>query len=148
MPPAAVRAVYYDGFSPALSAVFANGGWGWHLDAGIGALRLILSGVFDELPNLQIVLGHWGEMVSFYLERANNLTEFMAQRGLKKSLAEYFRQHFYVTGSGVNITAYLLRAVEVLCADRVMFSTDYPYAYDCADTGREFLAQALLSFDD
>ena len=148
LPPAAVRAVYYDGFGPELSGAFAGGGWGWHLDAGIGALRLILSGVFDELPTLQIVLGHWGEMVTFYLERANVLTAFMARRGLKKSLAEYFRQHFYVTGSGINTTAYLLRAVEVLGADRVMFSTDYPYAYESEDTGREFLAQAPLSFDD
>lgn len=146
VPPAAVRAVYYDGFGPELSAAFAGGGWGWHLDAGIGALRLILSGVFDELPDLQIVLGHWGEMVTFYLERADVMTP--VAKHLKKSVAEYFRQHFYVTGSGINTTAYLLRAVEVLGADRVMFSTDYPYRYDSEDTGREFLAQAPLSFDD
>ena len=146
LPPRAVRAAYYDGFDPLLSANFAAGGWGWHLDAGIGALRLILSGVFDELPNLQIVLGHWGEMVPFYLERANVLTPLA--KHLKKSVAEYFRQNFYVTGSGINTTAYLLRAVEVMGADRVMFSTDYPYVYDPEDTSREFLAQAPLSFDD
>ena len=146
VPPAAVRAVYYDGFGPELSGAFAGGGWGWHLDAGIGALRLILSGVFEELPNLQIVLGHWGEMVPFYLERADVMTP--VAKHLKKSVAEYFRQHFYVTGSGINTTAYLQRAVEVMGADRVMFSTDYPYRYESEDTGREFLAQAPLSFDD
>ena len=148
VPPAAVRAVYYDGFGPELSSAFSGGGWGWHLDAGIGALRLILSGVFDELPTLQIVLGHWGEMVTFYLERANNLTPFMAQKGLKKSLAEYFRQNFYVTGSGINTTAYLRRAVEVMGADRVMVSTDYPYQYAPDGAARHFLEQAPLSFDE
>ncbi len=52
VPPRAVRAVYYDGFDPALSNAFALGGWGWHLDAGIGALRLILAGTFDAYPSL------------------------------------------------------------------------------------------------
>lgn len=145
---AAVRAVYYDGFGPELSGAFSGGGWGWHLDAGIGALRLILSGVFDELPNLQIVLGHWGEMVTFYLERADNLTPYMAQKGLKKPLADYFRQHFYVTGSGINTTAYLQRTVEVMGADRVMVSTDYPYQYAPDNAARHFLEQSPLSFDE
>ena len=146
LPPRAVRAAYYDGFGPELSPHFAGGGWGWHLDAGIGALRLILSGVFDELPTLQIILGHWGEMVTFYLERVDVLTPLAKQ--LKKPVADYFRQHFHVTGSGINTTAYLRRAVEVMGADRVMFSTDYPYVYSPDGAARQFLEQAPLTFDE
>ena len=47
---------------------------GWHLDAGLAALRLILRGTFDRHPDLQIVLGHWGEMLLFWLDRANSLS--------------------------------------------------------------------------
>ena len=129
LPPRAVRAAYYDGFGPELSALFAAAGWGWHLDAGVAALRLMLAGTFDALPTLQVVLGHWGEMLPFYLERTAVLTPLLKgpqYKGPQKAIAEYLRQNFYVTGSGQNTTAYLLRAVEVMSADRVMFSTDYP----------------------
>ena len=145
--PKPVRALYYDGFNPELSINLATAGWGWHLDAGVGALRLILSGVFDELPSLQIVLGHWGEMVTFYLERATTAMP-PALTGLKKTVGEYFRQNFYVTGSGIYVTPYLLRAVEVMGADRVMYASDYPYIYFPDGTARNFLEQAPLSFDD
>lgn len=144
--PRPVRQWYYDGFSPELSISFAAGGWGWHLEAGITALRLILAGVFDELPGLQIILGHWGEMVAFYLLRANEMTPALGH--LKKSVAEYFRQNFYVTGSGIYSTSYLQRAIEVMGVDRVMYSTDYPFQYHPDGTARDFLEQAPLPFDD
>jgi hypothetical protein len=39
-------------------------GIGWHYETGMQILRLIfLSGVFDRFPNLQIITGHWGEVV-------------------------------------------------------------------------------------
>lgn len=146
--PKPVRALYYDGFDPQLDVAFASSGWGWHLDAGIGALRLILAGVFDELPNLQFILGHWGEMVTFYLDRADDMTRLLAKAGRQKSVAEYFRQNFYLTGSGIFVTPYLQRAIEVMGADRVMFSSDYPFRYFPDGTARSFLEQAPLSFED
>jgi len=42
---------------------------GWHMDAGLAALRLILRGTFDRHPDLQLVLGHWGEMPLFWMDR-------------------------------------------------------------------------------
>jgi uncharacterized protein len=49
--------------------MLATAGLGWHYDAGIQFVRLLLSGMFDRLPNLQVILGHWGELVLFYTER-------------------------------------------------------------------------------
>ncbi len=144
--PKPVRELYYDGFDEALSLQFATSGWGWHMETGIHALRLILSGVFDELPNLQIILGHWGEMVTFYLERANEMSK--VAKHLKRPVADYFRANFYVTGSGMFYTPYLTRAVEVLGIDRVMHSTDYPFEYEADGLGRPFLMDAPLSYDD
>ena len=102
--PRAVRALYYDGFDENLSVGFACGGWGWHADAAISALRLIVAGVFDEFPSLQIILGHWGEMVTFYLERATSLGRWTPT--LKRPIADYFRHNFFVTGSGIYSTPY------------------------------------------
>ena len=38
------------------------------------ALRLILRGTFDRHPDLQLVLGHWGEMLLFWMDRADSLS--------------------------------------------------------------------------
>jgi predicted TIM-barrel fold metal-dependent hydrolase len=48
------------------------GAWGWHNEAGIHVLRLILSGAFEKFPGLQVISGHWGEMVPFYLQRLDD----------------------------------------------------------------------------
>jgi len=61
MPDAAVRDDYYSGFAPAVDTAFATYGLGWHYDAGIQFIRLVLAGTFDRLPKLQVILGHWGK---------------------------------------------------------------------------------------
>jgi predicted TIM-barrel fold metal-dependent hydrolase len=69
IPPNAVREASYRGFDPTIDLALATFGWGWHIEAGIAALRLIVRGTFDRHPDLQIVLGHWGEMLLFALDR-------------------------------------------------------------------------------
>jgi len=54
--PSSVRAAYYSGFSNDIDLLLATGGWGWHSDAGVSALRLILAGTFDRHPDLQLIL--------------------------------------------------------------------------------------------
>lgn len=51
---------YYTGFSPSVDLAFATFGLGWHYEAGIEFVRMVLGGVFDRHPNLQVILGHWG----------------------------------------------------------------------------------------
>ena len=143
--PRAVRKLYYDGFDEKLNIGFASAGWGWHADAGVGALRLILAGVFDEFPSLQIILGHWGEMVTFYLDRTETLSEFA--KHLKRPVPDYFRHNFYVTGSGIYSTPYLEECVKVLGPDRVMCSSDYPYIYFPDGRAKTFLEEAPLPLE-
>lgn len=68
-----VHEAYYSGFSPLVSAEFSLSAWGWHNEAGIHVLRLILSGTFEKFPALQVISGHWGEMVPFYLQRLDDV---------------------------------------------------------------------------
>ncbi len=140
-PPAAVRDAYYSGFSTMVDAGFATVGLGWHYDAGIQFIRLILSGTFDRLPGLQVILGHWGELVLFYAER---LAVMDRVAGLAHPIAHYLRHNLYVTASGMFLPHYLERAVAIVGAGRLLFSTDYPYQYRPGGDARRFLAECGL----
>lgn len=141
IPPLAVRDTYYAGFEPALNFALATGGWGWHSETGIHALRLILAGVFDRFPDLQIIIGHMGEMVPFMLDRINNVFASLA-RHLQRPLPEYFLNNFYITTSGFFTDPPLLLALEIMGAERILFAVDYPFSANAQ--GRAFLEKTSL----
>jgi predicted TIM-barrel fold metal-dependent hydrolase len=124
LPSPAVRDASYRGFDPMTDLALATFGWGWHLDAAVAALRLILRGTFDRHPDLQVVLGHWGEMLLFWLDRADSLSRVA---GLQQSVSDYVRSNFFITASGMLNPALLDHALSVTTADRLIFSTDYPF---------------------
>jgi len=142
IPQQAVRAVYYSGFGDPVDTAFATFGLGWHYEAGIQFVRLMLAGVFDQCPNLQIILGHWGEVVLFFLDR---LTPLARIAKLQRPIADYVRQNLYVTPSGMWNQAYLQRTLELVGHERILFSTDYPYQYKPGGQARLFLQEAPLS---
>jgi len=119
-----VRDALYAGFDDAVSRAFATHGIGWHYESGVQFLRLALAGVFDRFPDLRVLLGHWGEVVLFFLDRADALA---AQAGLPLTFSEYVRRNAYITAGGVYSRRYLRWAVEVVGVERVLFATDYPY---------------------
>jgi len=140
-PERAVRDAYYSGFSPQVDAAFSCFGLGWHYDAGIQFLRLVLAGHFDRLPDLQVILGHWGELVLFYAERIANMDR---ASGLDHSMATYFRRNLSVTASGIYLPHYLEQAARIVGHDRLLFSTDYPYQYRPGRDARRFLENCGL----
>src|SRR5271163_3197832 len=52
--PQAVIDAWYGGLSPTVSEMMASAGWGWHIETALHVLRIILGGVFDAHPELQI----------------------------------------------------------------------------------------------
>ena len=141
LPDMGVRAAYYSGFKSEVDAAFATYGLGWHYDAGIQFLRLVLSGAFDRMPGLQVILGHWGELVLFYAER---LAAMDRVSGLAHPIATYMRRNLYVTASGMFLPDYLDRAVAIVGTDRLLFSTDFPYQYRPGGDARRFLENCDL----
>jgi predicted TIM-barrel fold metal-dependent hydrolase len=137
-PPAAVREAYYSGFDDVIDAAFATHGVGWHYDAGTQLLRLILAGVFDRFPDLQVIMGHWGEVVLFFLDRIDRMTGIAH---LERPVSEYVRSNVFVTPGGVFSTRYLRWALEVLGADRIMFAADYPFVPTDGGVARRFLEE-------
>jgi uncharacterized protein len=145
VPPAPVRQAYYSGFDPAVNFALATSGWGWHSETGIHALRLILAGVFDHLPGLQIIIGHMGEMIPFMLARINNVFSPLTTQ-LRHSVPEYFLQNFSITSSGFFTDPPLLLALQTVGADRILFSVDYPFSTN--EQGRAFLESVSISQAD
>jgi predicted TIM-barrel fold metal-dependent hydrolase len=138
----AVRTAYYSGFRPEVDAALSMYGLGWHYDAGIQFVRLVLAGTFDRLPGLQLILGHWGELVLFYAER---LAAMDRVSGLEQPIATYLRRNLYVTASGMFLPHYLERAAAVVGTDRLLFSTDFPYQYRPGSDARRFLENCGLT---
>ncbi len=144
-PVAAVREAIYSGYGEAADAAFATFGLGWHYETGVQIVRMILGGVFDRFPDLQLITGHWGEVVLFYLDRIDNMGRAVK---LDRKPSEYFRDHVMVTPSGMWSQRYLRWAMEVLGPERILFSSDYPYRAAPNGEARHFLEEADLSQAD
>ncbi|HZA12278.1 amidohydrolase family protein [Mycobacterium sp.] len=144
-PLAQVQQPYYGGLKPEVTAQFSLAGWGWHHEAGIHALRLILSGVFERFPKLQVISGHWGEMVPFYLQRLDD-TMPPTVTGLSTTITETYRKHVWVTPSGMFYRPQFEFIREVIGVDRLIWSVDYPYL--TLDGTRKFLEGLPITDDE
>lgn len=136
LPPATVRETYYRDLPTEAGFYLSIAGWGWHVDTGMHCLRLILSGVFDRYPKLNVILGHLGEGIPFFLARSDNVLT-PRTKGLKRRISEYFRENVFLTTSGFFSVPPFLCALEVVGADRIMFSVDHPFSP--MPVGRAFL---------
>lgn len=141
-PAPAVREASYSGVSERADLALSAFGLGWHYEAGLEWIRLVAAGVFDELPDLQIILGHWGEVVLFYIERTGAVLDRALD--LDRSLAECARRNLYVTGSGMWSETYIQRCLEIVGPERLLFSTDFPYQYRPGGEPRRFLEAVKL----
>ena len=138
-PTATLREEHYTGLGPSVSSALATTAWGSHAETGLHALRLIATGIFDQLPNLQIILGHMGEMIPFMLNRADEWLTPAArtENNLQLSVAETFRRNFWITTSGMFSSPQFLLLHQVLGPDQLLFSIDYPFNPNTQ--GRAFL---------
>lgn len=144
-PQPAVLKACYEGLGDGVETVFATGGIGWHYETGLQVLRLILAGTFDRLPDLRVILGHWGEVVLFYLDRIDIATPVAK---LPRPISDYFRTNVWVTPGGIYSQRYLRWATEVIGIDRIMMATDFPYQLSSGGEARRFLEDADLGDDD
>ena len=143
-PPRAVIEASYSGFSPILTEMFAGPGWGWHIETAVHVIRLVLGGVFDRFPNLQIVIGHMGEALPFMLPRLEVMP--MSVTKLSRPIPAYLRENVHYTFSGFNFTPTFLDLFLQVGVERIMFSADHPYA--SMARARAFLDELPVSTAD
>jgi len=105
--------------------------WGYGMEVGTHAVRMMASGLFDHFPKLKICIGHMGEAVHFWLWRLNFMNTRSQKIGrapkTKLSMDEYFRRNFVITTSGVEDHLALEYSIKKLGVDNVMWAIDYPY---------------------
>lgn len=122
----------------------ASAAWGYTIDTASQALRMILSGLFDAYPDLQIILGHLGEGLPFLLDRMDESLKRNGNRPIE--FKRTFCEHFHVTTSGNFSTPALLCTILEMGADRVMFSVDWPFVEN--DPGTSWMESLPISEDD
>ncbi len=121
---------------PLLEAGLDGAIFGFGVETGLHLLRLITIGIFDRYPQLQIMVGHMGEALPFWVYRL----DYMQQAGvrakrhernkpLQKTILEYLRTNVLITTSGMAWAPAIKFTQSVVGEDRVMYAMDYPYQF-------------------
>jgi len=145
-PPESVRKAYYDGLPGHAGTLLAMGGWGWHAETAVHVLRLVLSGSLERHPQLKLIVGHMGEGLPAMLARADDILNVAMSPYLKRGVSETIIEQVWVTTSGFSTLPPFMTALMTFGADRILFSTDYPFAPGLLQT--EFLNRLPVSPDD
>jgi len=141
-PHPAIMTTYYRGYAET-HPMFVRAGWGFMVETGTQAMRLVLSGVFEAYPQLKIILGHLGETIPYQIAR---IDEALSRDTPMKNFRDVFSEHFYVTTSGFFSTPAMRCCIDEIGIDRVLFSVDWPYASNVA--GVKWMRECGLSDSD
>src|SRR5215208_441613 len=87
----------------------------------------ILGGAFDRYPNLQLMIGHMGEGLPFFMPRLEVALPVEVTK-LERPVGSYLRENLHYTFSGFNWVQAFLDLVLQVGVERIMFSADHPYA--------------------
>ena len=100
---------------------------GLQVDNSFALLRLILSGILERHPNLQIVMPHVGGILPYMSGRIDHQTEVLgrARENITQPPSAYLRRIYLDTVSpSVQSLQY---AYEYSGGDRLLFGTDHPW---------------------
>lgn len=134
--PSAVVDAYYRDY-PAL----LGPGWAYTVETATQALRLMLSGLFDEHPRLKIIVGHLGEALPFSIVRCD--ANINRRISLRRPLRDYFHENFWLTTAANFSHPALACCMMEMGVDRILFSIDWPFASNLE--GKRFIDEAQIS---
>jgi 5-carboxyvanillate decarboxylase len=116
--------------------------YGFACETGLHALRLVVSGLFDRFPKLNIILGHCGEALPYWLYRIDYMHGHISKTGrydnvqpLKRRAWDYLIDNFYYTSSGVGWAPPVEYVQKVIGMDRMMYAMDYPWQFVAEEVG-------------
>jgi len=125
--------------------------YGFAVECGMHLLTIVTSGVFDRFPKLQIVVGHLGEGLPFWLFRLDFMhraqvfsKRYECLKPLKRKVSEYLKENVYYTTSGTPWEPVVMFTRSVIGPQRVLYAMDYPYQYVL----EEVIAMDNLPLDD
>ena len=106
----------------------AGAAFGFGLETATAMMRLVLSGAFDAFPKLTIILGHYGEGLSFLMQRIDHpfvrphikAADPDAVPALKRVPSDYLRDNMLVTTSGNYLPAAFWCTRDALGMDKIL----------------------------
>jgi predicted TIM-barrel fold metal-dependent hydrolase len=104
-------------------------------------LRVILRGVFDRIPNLELIVGHMGETLPFMMSRVYVMTPEVGR--LQPPGQPVSSQPRALHLRRLQLHSSFLDLLLQVGSGRIMFSADYPYG-SMAET-RAFLEKLPVS---
>ncbi|WDF74523.1 amidohydrolase family protein [Novosphingobium sp. KACC 22771] len=139
---------------PMVEAGLDGAVFGFGVETGFHALRMITAGVFDRFPRLKLVLGHMGEALPFWLYRLDFMHGAQVRSGRydvlkplqRGPVSAYLRENVWITCSGMAWEPAIRFSQDVLGVDRVLYAMDYPYQCP-ADEVRALDAMGLADDD-
>lgn len=104
-------------------------GLGFTHDAQIAIIKMMISGLFDQMPNLTIMLGHLAEGLPFYFERLENRLHLRPVDTivLEKEVSYYFKHNIMTSTSGNTSKEAFLLTKELMGIDQITIGTDTPF---------------------
>jgi 5-carboxyvanillate decarboxylase len=122
--------------APMLEAGLDGAIYGFAVETGLHLLRIITADVFDRFPRLQLVVGHLGEALPFWLYRLDYMhsatvrsERYECLKPLQRKVSDYLKENVWVTTSGMAWAPAIMFCRQVLGPDRVLYAMDYPYEY-------------------
>lgn len=142
-PHPAVTEAYYKDYVTKFPGI-TSASWGYTVETSTMAVRMCLSGVFDQFPNLKIIIGHMGEGLPFSLWRIDYT--FRRAGNAPIDFRSLFTEHFWITTSGNFSTPALICSMLELGSDHIMYSVDYPFVDN--PPGTEWMRDVQISAED
>jgi predicted TIM-barrel fold metal-dependent hydrolase len=139
LPPKSVADAYYSNLAghTGMMESIACYGWGWHSETALHVLRLLVAGVFDAYPALQLIIGHMGEMLPMMMVRSDRAFKPGNGGANQRTLTDTFHSQVHITTSGFFTQPPLRIALDTFGVDNIMFSVDYPFSTN--EMGIDFL---------
>lgn len=139
---------YAGNYSPTAAGTIGGAMFNWHSEVGHHVLRLHAAGVFDKFPKLKIIIGHFGEMIPYMLDRIREQDHRLGKTG--RTFSEVYDENIWITTSGV----WSLDPMRCILAntkiDHILYSVDYPFTMN--ERGLEWFQEleksGLLSEED
>lgn len=119
------RQLYAGNYSARAMSVIGGAGWGWHSEVGHHVLRLHAAGVFDRFPRLKLIIGHFGEMMPYMLQRICNQEYIMGRR--ERPFQQVWDENIWITTSAVWSLDPMRCILGNTKIERIMYSIDYPF---------------------
>ncbi|KAK3072899.1 hypothetical protein LTR53_006002 [Teratosphaeriaceae sp. CCFEE 6253] len=112
-------------FTGGASRSLSASGWGWHNEVALHTLRLYASGIFDKCPKLKIIIGHFGEMIPFMLDRITKLSVRWGDQ--QRKWKTVWDENIWITTSGVWSLDPMRCILGNTKIEHILYSVDYPF---------------------